>query len=63
VAALVTVPLVFEASFAWTLLAVPFVVDACFGLGKFRRAFSDQGFVKPTYTKEFVFTTSQVDTI
>jgi len=53
-----------QPSIAYVLMATPFVIDAVVGMMKLRRAYhNDGGFVKPTYTKEFVFTSSQVDTI
>lgn len=53
-------------SVAYVMLVAPFVIDAAMGLKKLRKAYSDAnegGFVKPTFTKEFVYTCSQVDTI
>lgn len=53
-------------SIAYVMLVTPFVVDAIMGLKKLRKAYSnglEGGFVKPTFTKEFVFSSSQVDTI
>jgi len=50
-----------EFSIAYVMLVTPFVVDSIIGLSKLRQAFSAQsegGFVKPTFTKEFVFTSS-----
>ena len=55
-----------EFSFAYVMLVAPFAVDSLVGLSKLRKAFgvaSEGGFVKPTFTREFVFTSSQVDTI
>lgn len=55
-----------EFSFAYVMLVAPFVVDALVGINKLRNAYSsanEGGFVKPTFTREFVFTSSQVDTI
>lgn len=52
-----------EFSVAYAMLVAPFVIDALMGIKKFRKAFNDQGFVKPTYIKEFVFQTSQVESI
>lgn len=55
-----------EFSVAYVMLVTPFLVDSMIGYNKLRKAFSIQsegGFVKPTFTKEFVFTSSQVDTI
>lgn len=52
-------------SVAYVMLVTPFVIDAIMGLKKLRKAYSGavEGFVKPTFTKEFVFSSSQVDTI
>lgn len=53
-------------SIAYIMLVTPFAIDALVGFGKLRKTFgvaSEGGFVKPTFTKEFVFTSSQVDTI
>jgi hypothetical protein len=50
-----------ELSLAYVMLITPFVIDAAIGMKKFRKAFSganEGGFVKPTFTKEFVFTSS-----
>ncbi len=55
-----------EISVAYVILVAPFVIDAAIGLKKLRKVYSganEGGFVKPTFTKEFVFSSSQVDTI
>ena len=52
-----------EISAAYIMLVAPFVVDSVVGLAKLREAFtnaSEGGFINP---KEFVFTSSKVDTI
>ena len=50
-------------SIAYVLLVAPFAIDAAFGFAKIRQTYSHDGFVKPTFTKELVFVSSQVDTI
>jgi len=55
-----------EFSVAYVMLVTPFVIDAFVGIKKLRKAFpgaTEGSFSKFTVTKEFVFTTSQVDTI
>lgn len=55
-----------EFSIAYVMLVTPFVIDAFVGIKKLRQAFpgaSEGSFSKITVTKEFVFTSSQVDTI
>jgi hypothetical protein len=52
-----------EFSFAYIMLVAPFIVDSLVGLSKLRKVFSvanEGGFINP---KEFVFTSSKVDTI
>ncbi len=48
-------------SIAYLMLVTPFIADAFIGITKLRKVFgsANEGvFVKPTYTKEFVFTSS-----
>lgn len=52
-----------EISFAYIMLVAPFVIDSIVGLAKLRKAFTvanEGGFINP---KEFVFTSSKIDTI
>jgi hypothetical protein len=53
-------------SLAYVILVTPFVIDSLVGLSKLNLAFSSRSegaFAKPTFTKEFVFASSSVDTI
>jgi hypothetical protein len=52
-----------EFSIAYVILVAPFLVDAAIGVAMVRQTYSHEGFVKPTFTKELVFVSSQVDTI
>lgn len=52
-----------EFSIAYAMLVTPFVIDAVMGLAQLKKSYNDQGFVKPTFSREFVFKCSQVESI
>lgn len=55
-----------EISIAYVMLVTPFAIDAVVGMGIYRKVFShasEGGYINTVYSKEFVFSTSQVETI